>query len=322
MSDVICFGEALIDFVSTATGVALVDAPGFEKAAGGAPANVAVGLARLGISTGFIGKVGDDPFGHFLYSVLQREGVDVSAMRFSVSARTALAFVSLKEDGDRDFMFYRHPSADMLITSEEIDEDLLRAAQVFHFGSISLITEPSRSSTLRALEIAAEAGLTISYDPNLRFNLWPDAETAKAGIQAVWERAHVIKISQEELIFLAGVSDPERGGRQVWHPDLRLLVITQGRDGCTYLTQEHTGHLDGIRVDAIDTTGAGDAFVASLLMGLHKEPEAFQDEVLLREVCQFANAAGAHTTTIRGAIPAMPTSAQVEAFLEGRGSQA
>ena len=144
MSDVICFGEALIDFVSTETGVALTDAPGFEKAAGGAPANVAVGLARLGVSTGFMGKVGDDPFGHFLYGVLQREGVDVSAMRFSVTARTALAFVSLKDDGDRDFMFYRHPSADMLVTPEELDEDLLRAAQVFHFGSISLITEPPR----------------------------------------------------------------------------------------------------------------------------------------------------------------------------------
>lgn len=316
MSEVICFGEALIDFVSTEAGVSLVEAPTFQKAPGGAPANVAVGLARLGISSGFIGKVGDDPFGRFLLDVLTQEGVDVSSVRLSSSARTALAFVSLQKDGDRDFMFYRHPSADMLYSPEEIDESFLRSAQIFHFGSISLIGEPSRSATFRALDIARDQGILISYDPNLRFNLWPDAETAKVYILKVWEQADVIKISQEELIFLTGDSHPEKGGRRLWHNGLRLLVITQGRDGCTYLTPDHSSYLEGFHVKAVDSTGAGDAFVAGLLMGLHSQPDAFIDEVILREVCRFANAAGALTTTKRGAIPALPTTDMVEAFLE------
>ena len=316
MPDVICLGEALIDFVSTEAGVSLIEAPAFQKSPGGAPANVAVGLARLGISTGFMGKVGDDPFGRFLLDVMTQEGVDISSVRLSSSARTALAFVSLQKDGDRDFMFYRHPSADMLFTPEEVDETLLRSTKIFHFGSISLIGEPSRSATHRAIDVARAEGILISYDPNLRFNLWPDAETAKVHILKVWEQADVIKISQEDLIFLTGISHPEKGGRRLWHNGLRLLVITQGRDGCTYLTPDHLGYLEGFHVKAIDSTGAGDAFVAGLLMGLHKQPEAFKDEAILREVCQFANAAGALTTTKRGAIPALPTTEMVEAFLE------
>jgi len=316
MPDVICFGEALIDFISTEAGVSLLEASGFEKTPGGAPANVAVGLARLGISTGFMGQVGDDPFGRFLLDVLRQEGVDISTVRMSSEARTALAFVSLQKNGDRDFMFYRHPSADMLYSPEEVDEVYLRSARIFHFGSISLIAEPSRSATLRALVVSRDAGMLISFDPNIRFNLWPDAESAKAQIMAVWEQADIIKISQEELIFLTGISHPEKGGRRLWHNGLRLLVITQGRDGCTYLTPDHLGYLEGFHVKAIDSTGAGDAFVAGLLMGLHKQPEAFKDEAILREVCQFANAAGALTTTKRGAIPALPTTEMVETFLE------
>jgi len=145
--DVVTFGELLIDFVSTESGVSLIEAPGFVKAAGGAPANVAVGLARLGVSTGFVGKVGDDDFGCFLAQTLAENGVDTSALLFSDEARTALAFVSLRADGERDFMFYRHPSADMLIRPEEIDHDYIGSAKVFHYGSISLISEPSRSAT-------------------------------------------------------------------------------------------------------------------------------------------------------------------------------
>lgn len=316
MPDVVCFGEALIDFVSTEPGVSLVEASGFQKAPGGAPANVAVGLARLGISTGFMGQVGDDPFGRFLLDVLMQEGVDVSSVRMCSEARTALAFISLQEDGERDFMFYRHPSADMLFSPEEVDEAYLRSARIFHFGSISLITEPARSATLRALEVSRDAGMLISYDPNLRFNLWQDAESAKAQIKAVWEQTNIIKISQEELIFLTGMSDPFRGGRALWHDGLRLLVITQAHEGCSYLTPDLEGHLDGYLVDTIDTTGAGDAFVAGLLMGLFRQPEGFKDKAILLEVCKFANAAGALTTTKRGAIPALPATEMVETFLE------
>lgn len=315
MPDVVCLGELLIDFVPTVSGVTLVEAPAFTKAPGGAPANVAVGLARLGVSSVFLGKVGDDAFGHFLAQALADNGVDVSSLRFSTQARTALAFVSLTAEGERDFMFYRHPSADMLFTPEEVAPAAIRAARLFHFGSISLIDEPVRSATLRAAQIAQEAGLFISYDPNLRLPLWPHAEAARAGIRLGWPFAHVIKLSAEEVAFLSGSGDALAGARALWHDGLRLLVVTHGAAGCTYLTATVSGDVPGFEVQAVDATGAGDGFTAALLRGLLKCPTAFEDQAQLVEICRYANAVGALTTTARGAIPALPTAERVAAFL-------
>jgi fructokinase len=325
MVDVVTFGELLIDFVSTESGVSLVEAPAFVKAAGGAPANVAVGLARLGVSSGFMGKVGDDDFGHFLAQTLSGNGVDTSALLFSGEARTALAFVSLRGDGERDFMFYRHPSADMLIRPEEIDHDYIGSAKVFHYGSISLISEPSRSATLAAVEGAREHGLMISYDPNLRLALWPSAEAARQGMLAGWPFAHVAKVSREELAFLSGVLSLPKGGQsdlttaaaQLWHEQLRLLVITDGPDGCRYVTANAQGHVPGYRVEAVDTTGAGDGFVAGLLAGLLADESAWERVPDLEDTLRLANAVGALTTTQRGAIPALPTRNAVEVLMKG-----
>ncbi len=321
MPDVITHGELLIDFVPTVSGVSLLDAPAFKKAAGGAPANVAVGLARLGVSSGFMGKVGDDAFGRFLAQTLADAGVDVSALRFSEAARTALAFVSLRADGEREFMFYRHPSADVLFTADEVDTDIIRQARVFHFGSISLIGEPARAATLHAAAIAREAGLLISYDPNLRLNLWPDADAARAGIKLGWPLAHIIKVSEEELAFVTGVAPislEDLLGLGGWrHPDLRLLVITRGLLGCRYATTDGSGDVPGFKVEAVDTTGAGDGFMAGLLKGLIDHPKAFADKSVLDAICRYANAVGALTTTQRGAIPALPDADQVAAFLAG-----
>src|SRR5688500_8033583 len=181
---VVCLGEALIDFVADVSGVTLEECPGFRKAAGGAPANVAAGLGRLGASARFVGKVGDDPFGRFLRDTLAAEGVDTRPVRFEPTARTGLAFVSLTREGERDFMFYRNPSADMLLRPEEIPADLCADARLFHFGSITLIAEPSRSATLHAAGQARAAGCAISFDPNLRPPLWDDLERARAEILA------------------------------------------------------------------------------------------------------------------------------------------
>jgi fructokinase len=322
MIDVVTFGELLIDFVSTESGVSLIEAPAFVKAAGGAPANVAVGLARLGVSSGFMGKVGDDDFGYFLARTLAQNGVDTSALLFSDEARTALAFVSLRADGERDFMFYRHPSADMLIRPEEIDHDYIGSAKVFHYGSISLISEPSRSVTLAAVECAREHGLLISYDPNLRLALWPSAEAARQGMLAGWPFAHVAKVSREELAFLSGQSDLATGTAQLWHEQLRLLVITDGPDGCRYVTANAQGHIHGYHVETVDTTGAGDGFVAGLLAGLLANESAWEripdfelSRADLEDILRFANAVGALTTTQRGAIPALPTRNTVEALM-------
>jgi fructokinase len=315
MADAICLGELLIDFVPTVTGVNLIDAPAFVKAPGGAPGNVAVGLARLGIPSAFMGKVGDDPFGHFLANTLTEAGVDVGLLRFSTEARTALAFVSLRADGEREFMFYRHPSADMLFAPEEVDADAIKRAKLLHFGSISLIGEPSRGATLHAVDTARAAGCLVSYDPNLRLPLWPDATAARAGMWLGLKKAHAVKLSDDESEFLTGLRDLDAARQALWHDGLKLLVVTRGRAGCVYFTPAFSGTVESFPVEAVDTTGAGDGFVAGLLQGLLADPATVQDEARLRELCRFANAVGALATTQRGAIPALPGRERVRDFL-------
>jgi fructokinase len=315
MAAAICLGELLIDFVPTVTGTGLIDAPAFIKAPGGAPGNVAVGLARLGVQSAFMGKVGDDAFGHFLAGTLAEAGVDVGPLCFSTEARTALAFVSLRVDGEREFMFYRHPSADMLFNPREVDIDALKRAKLLHFGSISLIGEPSRSATLYAVDTARTAGCLISYDPNLRLPLWPDPSAAREGMLLGLKKAHVVKLSDDESEFLTGIGDLTAACKALWHDELKLMVITRGRVGCVYFTPAFSGEVASFKVEAVDATGAGDGFVAGLLQGLLAEPTTFEDEARLRELCRFANAVGALATLERGAIPALPDRERVRDFL-------
>ncbi len=315
--DVIALGELLIDFVPTRGGVTLAQADTFVKAPGGAPANVAVGLARLGLKSGFMGKVGDEAFGHWLAEVLEGEGVDLGGLRFDPEARTALAFVSLTASGERDFMFYRQPSADMRHHPDEIDPGYLAAAKVLHVGSISLSAEPARGATLKAIDLARAQGLEVSYDPNLRMALWPDEEAAREGILSIWERASVIKISDAELGFLSGETSLA-AARSLLHGGLALLVVTRGEDGVSYLTPRSEGEVASVRVEAVDTTGAGDAFMAGLLAGLLEDKDALQNTERLEAVLRRANACGALATTKRGAIPALPRREELERFLASR----
>lgn len=306
---VVCFGEMLIDFVPTVSGLALAEAPAFKKAPGGAPANVAVGIARLGGSSAFIGKVGEDEFGYMLAEILKENNVNNEGMRFDPGARTALAFVTLRKDGEREFMFYRNPSADMLLQEAELDFDLIRKAKIFHYGSISLITEPCKSAHIAAAKAAKDAGVLLSYDPNLRLPLWPSAESAREGILSIWDTADIIKISEEEISFLTQGEDPydDNVVRKLYHPNLKLLLVTEGPDGCRYYTKEFSGRVKGIKVDPVDTTGAGDAFVAGILSQVAADVLLLQEEDRLRDALRFANACGALTVTERGAIPALPT---------------
>jgi fructokinase len=313
--DVIACGELLIDFVSAESGVTLGEAPGFHKAPGGAPANVAVGVARLGYRVGFLGQVGDDDFGHFLADTVAGAGVDVGGLGFSPDARTALAFVSLRSDGERSFMFYRHPSADMLWRPEDVNKEYVKGTRIFHHGSISLIGEPSRSATLAAIEYAREGGALISYDPNLRLALWPSADAARLGILAAWPYADLIKVSEEELNFLTGEADIEKAAGSLWTGRLKLLVVTAGPAGCMYFTPGEKGVVPGFPVRPVDTTGAGDGFVAGLLAGLLDCGLSWDDAALERAL-RLGNAVGALATTQKGAIPALPTRVAVEAFME------
>lgn len=309
---VVSFGELLIDFVALETGVTVGEASGFLKAPGGAPANVAVGVARLGHDSAFLGQVGDDPFGHFLEGVLRAENVETRGLCFSPEARTALAFVSLRADGERSFSFYRNPSADMLMRPEDVALDVIEGRRIFHFGSITLIGEPSRSATLAAVQHARSRGLLISYDPNLRTALWDNADAARAGMLLGLEYADIVKVSDEELEFLTGEQNPGA----LWRDGMSIIVVTHGASGATVYTQRERFLSPGFAVQAVDTTGAGDGFVAGLMHGVLTYGDDFARH--LNEIARFANAVGALTTTKKGAIPALPTRAEVEAFLSAR----
>ncbi|XP_027354667.1 fructokinase-2-like isoform X2 [Abrus precatorius] len=286
---IVSFGEMLIDFVPTVSGVSLSEAPGFLKAPGGAPANVAIAVSRLGGKAAFVGKLGDDEFGHMLAGILKENDVRADGINFDQGARTALAFVTLRADGEREFMFYRNPSADMLLTPEDLNLELIRSAKVFHYGSISLIVEPCRSAHLKAMEVAKEAGCLLSYDPNLRLPLWPSPEEARQQILSIWDKADVIK----------------------------LLLVTLGEHGSRYYTKNFHGSVEAFHVNTIDTTGAGDSFVGALLCKIVDDQSILEDESRLKEVLKFANACGAITTTKKGAIPALPTEADALNLIKG-----
>ncbi|KAL9431776.1 hypothetical protein AB3S75_026885 [Citrus x aurantiifolia] len=314
---IVSFGEMLIDFVPTVSGVSLAEAPGFLKAPGGAPANVAVAVARLGGKAAFVGKLGDDEFGRMLAGILEENGVSADGINFDQGARTALAFVTLRADGEREFMFYRNPSADMLLRPDELNLELITSARVFHYGSISLIVEPCRSAHLEAMKAAKEAGALLSYDPNLRLPLWPSPEEAREQIMSIWDKAEVIKVSDVELEFLTG-SDKidDESALSLWHPNLKLLLVTLGEHGCRYYTKSFKGTVDAFRVKTVDTTGAGDAFVGALLCKIVDDQSVIEDEPRLREILKFANACGALSTTKKGAIPALPTESEALALLK------
>jgi fructokinase len=313
---VVCLGELLIDFVPETNGQALADVPAFRRAAGGAPANVAAAVAKLGGASRFIGKVGRDAFGEHLRQTLAQAGVETAIVETD-EARTGLAFVSLREDGERDFLFYRHPAADMLLRSEEVEEGWLSDAAVYHFGSVSLIAEPCRTATLDAARRARTLGAIVSYDPNVRLPLWPGADAARAEIMAHMPLADIVKVSEEEVEFLLGKGTLE-GARELLRMGPSAIVVTLGPEGCRVITAASDIYVKGTPVAAVDTTGAGDGFVGGMLYQLAQRgvtaetlAETMRDADGCREIFGFANRVGAITTTRRGAIPALPTLAEV-----------
>lgn len=316
MPKAICIGELLIDFVSTTPDVTLAEAPGFVKAPGGAPANVAVGLAKLGIDTGFIGKVGADPFGDFLTETLQQNSVDTTYLIAGEASRTTLAFVATRSDGMKDITFYRHPGADIQLSPDEIDADYIKSADLFHYGSVSLSHSPTREATLKAIQTANNAGAFISYDPNLRLMLWDSPDEAKHWIWQVMPYANVVKISEEEWEFITGNHELADGIERILGLGVELLIVTLGERGCYYSNGKVDGYVDGYAVEVVDTLGAGDAFVAAMLSQLMMQSDLSElknDD--LDDIMQYANAAGALATQTVGVIPALPTHADIVSFL-------
>lgn len=315
MGDLVALGELLIDFTPagrSASGNLLLEAN-----PGGAPANVLAALTRLGGGGAFIGKVGDDHFGHFLAEVLRAHNIDTSGLRFSTDAQTTLAFVHLDENGDRSFSFYRRPGADTRLRVEDLDLGLIDGARVFHFGSLSLTHEPARSATLAAAAYARERGRVVSYDPNWRPPLWESESAAKEGMRLGLRYADLVKLSDDELALLTGETDLERGSARLAEQGIGLVIVTLGPKGCYYRFSRGEGYLPAFEVTAVDTTGAGDAFLGGLLYQCCRRERTLTelDSSELDSILTFANAVGALCVTKRGAIPAMPSMDEVEAFL-------
>lgn len=315
---IVCLGELLIDFVPESNGLPLSEVESFRKAAGGAPANVAAAVAKLGGRSRFIGKIGRDPFGQFLRDTLTGCNVEAALLETD-EARTGLAFVSLKEDGDRDFLFYRDPAADMLLRADEVESAWLRDAAVYHYGSVSLIAEPCRSATLESAKKARSYGALVSYDPNVRLPLWGDSEHARREIIAALPYADLVKVSDEEIAFLCGTDDLAAGARELMAHGPSAVIVTLGAQGCRAFTASAELTVPGIEVDCIDATGAGDGFVGGLLYQIARQgvtavdlAGALAHTTLVTESLRFANIVGALTTTKRGAIASLPTLEEAE----------
>jgi fructokinase len=315
--DIVCLGELLVDMFPAELGRSLVEVSAFRPVPGGAPANVAVAAARLGARSAFIGKVGDDAFGHHLAQVLRQEGVDVRGMRFDEEARTTMAFIAMPDENTAEFVFYRNPGADMRLRADELDERLLQEACAFHFGSLSLIQEPSRSATLEAAKIAHEAGALISFDVNYRPSLWRGSGEAYDTVTAMLPHVNLLKINEVELALLSGSEDLPAASKTLLEKGPDLCVVTLGPDGSFFQVAEGGEHIPAFKVPTVDATGCGDAFVAALLYQLVASSN-WRDQLSpsrMHEILRYANAVGALTALTQGVIPALPTAAQVDQFL-------
>ena len=264
--------------------------------------------ARLGASTALISKVGQDAFGRYLRKVMEENKVDVSALTVDEEQHTTMAVVSVDENGERDFTFYRDPGADSMLLKDEIPLGLLKEARFLHFGSVSLTREPARTTTLCAAETARALGAVITYDPNYRANLWPDRDTAIRRMRKPLDMVDILKISDEELPLLADTDDLEAGTAALAEHGIRLILVTLGPNGVFYRFGDKTGTVPGVPCTVGDTNGAGDTFFGAFLSRLSRldGPDCLTADTL-EEMLAFANKAASITTSRRGAIPAMPT---------------
>lgn len=313
--DVTALGELLIDF--TENGNSEQGNPLMEANPGGAPCNMLSMIQKLGGTTAFIGKVGKDMFGRQLRQAVESVGIDTRNLMEDEEIHTTLAFVHTFPDGDRDFSFYRNPGADMMLTKEEIQEDLIRNSKVFHFGTLSSTHEGVREATRYAIDVAKEAGCLVSFDPNLRPPLWKTLEDARKEIEYGLSKTDILKISDNEVEFLCGTSDYDEGAKMLIEKyNIPFVCVTLGKDGSR-------AYYKGMRVEApgfvqkntIETTGAGDTFCGCMLHYIIQHGLEDLTEENLRELLTFANAAASVITTRKGALAVMPSKEEVEELL-------
>ncbi|HTX17937.1 MAG TPA: carbohydrate kinase [Bacteroidota bacterium] len=315
--EVTCIGEAIVDFVAMRKGTTLSETGGFLKLAGGAPANVAVGIAKLGGRSAFAGRVGDDSFGRFLCSELNRYRVDTSGVRFDREHKTRLAFVSFTKSGDRDFEFWEKSPADEQLRPEDVDGARVSGSKIVALSSFLLLREPARDSFFAIARKLRHRGTLVAFDPNLRLSLWKSRGEAKRVVMRALRFSQILRMNDEEAAFLTGEPNVGRAAGLLMSMGPSLVVVTLGKAGCYFRTKAHAGRVPGFGVKNPDTTGCGDGFYASLLFSLSRtEGETTTLSASeLASICRTANAAGALTASHRGAIPALPTAAMLKRFL-------
>jgi fructokinase len=316
MTQLYSIGEVLIDFIPHQKGAALKDVLSFERAPGGAPANVAAAVAKYGHKASMITKLGNDAFGDFLIEQLENAGVKTDKILRTKEANTALAFVSLKENGERDFSFYRKPSADLLFTENEVNEKWFGKGDILHFCSVDLVESPMKLAHKKAIDSMKKKGGLISFDPNVRLPLWDEPQDCRAAILEFLPQADLVKVSDEELEFITGISNIDDAIQSLFKGDVKAVVFTKGARGADLYVKDAKWESSGYKVDVQDTTGAGDAFIGGFLFKLlesHSNPENLIEVLTAEhtEILQFANASGALTATGKGAISALPNKEQV-----------
>ena len=313
--DVTAMGEMLIDF--TLNGQSEQGNHLFEACPGGAPCNVLAMLNKLGRKTAFIGKVGEDQFGRLLKGTIDELGIETKGLILDKEIHTTLAFVHTFPDGDREFSFYRKPGADMMLTEEEVDYDLIRQSRIFHFGTLSMTDEPVRSATKKALEVAKEAGCLITFDPNLRPPLWNSLDEAKKQMEYGFQYCDMLKISDNEIQFVSGKEDYDEGIRYLQDKyNIPLIFLTMGKDGSRAYYKDMRVERKGFQVKAIETTGAGDTFCGCSIHGLLTHGLEGLTEENLGDMLTYANAGAALITMKKGAIRSMPEPENITKLIE------
>jgi len=317
VTDLVCLGELLIDFFPAEIGKPISQVSAFRPVPGGAPANVAVAAARLGMRSAFIGKVGQDDFGHWLEAVLSQEGVNTSGMRFDPEVRTTINFLTQPDVNSYTCLFFRNPGADTCLRADELDAGLITNSKIIHFGSLSLTDEPARAATYEAARLMRQAGGLISFDVNYRETLWSSPEAALEVVMQMLPNVDILKVNEVELLLLTGSGELE-GARKLVELGPQLVLVTLGPGGCYFNSAESGGLVPAFRVETVDATGCGDAFMAGLLTRLIQVNggRAAQDAETLRSAVRYANAVGALTALTQGVIPALPTARQVEKMFE------
>lgn len=316
--DVIALGELLIDF--TDNGVSTQGNTLFEANPGGAPCNVLAMLNRFGHTTAFIGKVGEDIFGLRLKRELEEIGIDTCGLLLDKEVRTTLAFVQNDETGDRSFSFYRNPGADMMLCPEEVQEDWIQGAKLFHFGTLSMTHEKVREATIKALELAKKHRLLISFDPNLRESLWDSLENAKKQVAYGLQYCDILKISDNEIQWFTGEEDYDKGIRMLQDTyQIPLILLSMGKDGSRAYHKDFRVEVPGfLQKNTIETTGAGDTFMGACLHFVLRKGLEDLREADLREMLTVANGAASIITTRKGALKVMPTIEEIEGFIKER----